>query len=295
MDILDLRYLSATAHAMGLTRAAKALGLNASTISRRITRVENELGVTLFERGRHGLRLTEAGRLVMIHVQRSLDDIEALIRAGRHNGNGLAGRVRLGVRMPPVGEPLCSLLAGWRAAHSGVDLVVYEMNDHELRAAITERRLDVAFVPRHALWPRATSLQVYDEPIFAALPSNHTLCSNTSLAWEALRGETILTQEWEGSHTALEFFSSFLGSGSRFSAHSASKQSVIALVAAGFGITLATASQAALMFPGVKFVPVAEPNASVTVDLVWAEDREEPAVGRFVAFIRDEARSRGLC
>ncbi len=63
MDILDLRYLSVAAGAMNLTRAAETLGLNASTIIRRITRLEDELGVTLFERGHHGLRLTEAGRL----------------------------------------------------------------------------------------------------------------------------------------------------------------------------------------------------------------------------------------
>jgi DNA-binding transcriptional LysR family regulator len=110
MDILDLRYVAVTASAMSLTRAAEMLGLNASTISRRITRVEDELGVTLFERGRSGLRLTEAGRLMMVHVQRSLDDIEALIRAGRNNGHGLTGKVRLGVRLPPIGELLRSLL-----------------------------------------------------------------------------------------------------------------------------------------------------------------------------------------
>ncbi|GGF50429.1 LysR family transcriptional regulator [Aliidongia dinghuensis] len=294
MDILDLRYLAVTASAMSLTRAAEMLGLNASTISRRITRVEDELGVTLFERGRSGLRLTEAGRMMMIHVQRSLDDIEALIRAGRNNGHGLTGKVRLGVRLPPIGELLRSLLGAWRLAASDVELVVCEMNDHELQAAIAERRLDVAFVPRHALWPRAASMPAYREALVAALPSLHPLSASPAVTWDLLRGEVVLTQEWEGSHTALEFFASFLGSGIRFSAHPASKQTVLGLVAAGYGVTLATASQGTVGVPGVTYVPIAEQNAWVMVDLVWAADREEPVVGRFVAFIRDEARSRGL-
>jgi DNA-binding transcriptional LysR family regulator len=295
MDILDLRYLSVAAGAMNLTRAAEALGLNPSTISRRITRLEDELGVTLFERGHHGLRLTEAGRLVMVHVQRALDDIEALVRAGHYNGNGTIGRIRLGVRLPPVGEPLRSLLAAWRVACSNVDLFVHEMNDHEVRAAIIERRLDVALVPAHTLWPNATSAQIYQEPIFAALPVGHVLCSCEVLTWELLRSETVLTQEWDGSHMALEFFASIMGSGVRFAAHSASKQSVLALVGAGFGVTLATASQAMVAVPGVSFIPIAEPNAIVRIDLVWVPEREEPVVGRFVAFMRNEARSRRLC
>ena len=72
MNVQDLRYLSVAADALNLTRAAGALGLHASTISRRITRLEDELGVTLFERSRQGLRLTKAGRLAMVHVQRAL-------------------------------------------------------------------------------------------------------------------------------------------------------------------------------------------------------------------------------
>jgi DNA-binding transcriptional LysR family regulator len=93
---------------------------------------------------------------------------------------------------------------------------------------------------------------------------------------------------------AVEFFSSLMGSGVKFSAHSASKQSVLALVAAGFGITLATASQAMVSVPGVVVIPTAESNALVRTDLVWVPESEEPVVGRFISFFRDEARSRGL-
>lgn len=80
----------------------------------------------------------------------------------------------------------------------------------------------------------------------------------------------------------------------KFEAHDSSKQSIFALVGAGYGITLATQSQAEASFPGVVFRPVRESNASVGVELVWMPEIEEPAVGRFVAFLRDAARLRGL-
>ena len=86
-------------------------------------------------------------------------------------------------------------------------------------------------------------------------------------------------QGWDESQAQREFFASLLGSGTRFEAHAASKQSVIALVGAGYGITLAAKSQAEVKFPKVVFRPVVEPNAWLRIDLAWMPEAEDPAVG----------------
>jgi DNA-binding transcriptional LysR family regulator len=103
------------------------------------------------------LLVTDAGKLIMIHVQRALDDLEALVRAGQQSGKGLIGSIRLGVRLPPVGEPLRALLAAWHGESPHIGLNLHETNDHELRTAMIEHRLDVAIVPEHSLWPGAVS------------------------------------------------------------------------------------------------------------------------------------------
>ena len=66
----------------------------------------------------------------------------------------------------------------------------------------------------------------------------------------------------------------------------------MALVGAGFGITLATEGQSEVTFPGVVYKPIAEDDAWLQVELAWLPTSEDAAVGRFVAFMRDEARSR---
>ncbi len=114
MEHRDLKYLSALARAGSFARAARSLGINTSTISRRIGRLEDELGLSLFERKRTGSRLTAGGKAVMIHVRRALAELEAIKCSGGQNGSGSVGEIRLGVRMPPIGEPLCGLLAGTR-------------------------------------------------------------------------------------------------------------------------------------------------------------------------------------
>lgn len=93
------------------------------------------------------------------------------------------------------------------------------------------------------MWPHAASVPLYRERLLAALPLARPLAERATVDWDALRCEIILVQGWDESQTARELYASFLGSGARFRSHAASKQCIFVLVAAGFGITLATASQ----------------------------------------------------
>ena len=228
------------------------------------------------------------------HVRRALAELDAVRRSGTENGAGEVGEIRLGVRLPPVGEPLVSLLGAWHAEHPNVVLTVSEMNDRDLAAALEERRLDAVLTFRQAVWPHATSLPLYRDRLLAALPAAHPLAAQPTVSWDALRGEIILVQGWEESQAARELYASFLGANATFRSHAASKQSVLALVSAGFGVTLTTASESEVVFPGVMFKAINDSDASVQIVLAWLPELEDATVGRFVAFLRDEARSRRL-
>jgi DNA-binding transcriptional LysR family regulator len=286
--------LSASASAGNFGRAAESLGVQTSTVSRRVARLEDELGLTLFERGHFGIRLTAGGRAVMVHVRRALADFEAVKTSARYNALGNVGQIRLGIRMPPVGKPLQPLLETWHKKYPNVDIVLYEMNERDILAGVEERRLDVALMTKHTLWPHAVAEPVYRERVLLALCGRHPLARRRRVKWDDLREQTFLVQGWDESQTAREFYASFLGSGVNYQAHAASKQSVLALVGAGFGVTLVTKSQTEVRFPGVVFKTISEKNAWLEVDLVWMPENEEAVVGRFIAFMRDEARSRRL-
>ena len=294
MKLRELECLVASAAAGNFSRAARSLGISTSTISRRVGKFEDALGFALFERGHKGIRLTGGGKAVLVHARRAVAELEAIKFAGQQNGTGSVGEVRLGVRTPPIGEAMHALLSGWREESSNVALTMCEMNDRDLVIALDEHRLDVLLAPHLLLPGRLARIPVSCERLLAAFPVEHALAAHPRpLTWLSLSGETILVQGWDDSQAEREFLARLLGSDVCFQSSAASRQSILALVAAGFGIAIVTESQAA-GFPAVAFRPIDEPKAVLQLDLAWLPETEEPAVGRFVAFVRDAVRSRGL-
>jgi DNA-binding transcriptional LysR family regulator len=108
VELADLQFVAASADAGNFVAAAKSLGLYPSTVSRRVSRFEDELGLTLFERGQFGVRLTTGGRAVMVHIRRALGDIEAVKRSGESNARGDVGEIRLGPLIQPFGTCLAN-------------------------------------------------------------------------------------------------------------------------------------------------------------------------------------------
>ena len=295
MKLRDLEYLIASVAAGNFTRAANSLGISTSTISRRIGRLEDELGLAIFERRHSGIRLTTGGKDVLMHARRAFAELEAVKFAGKQNGIGAVGEVRLGVRVPPISEAIRTLLGEWRSQPSDVALSVFEMNERDLAIALDERRLDTLLVPSFMLPSRAANFSVYREKLFAADPANQALAGCPEpVTWRSLSGETILVQGWDESQAEREFLAPLVGTEVRFRSHPASRQSLLGLVAGGFGIAIGTESEAAAGFPGVVFRPVDEADAVLQLDLAWLPETEEPAVGRFVAFMRDAVQSRRL-
>jgi DNA-binding transcriptional LysR family regulator len=294
VELRDLVYLDASAIAGNFTRAAKSLGLQTSTISRRIGQIEDELGLALFERGHAGVHLTSSGKALLPHIRRALAELNTIRHVGKQTSSGFLGEIRLGVRKPPMGKPLRNLLVDWRQELSGAVLMIFEMNELEIRTAMRERRIDTALMTRHMDWPDVASAPIQREQLLAALPRAHPLARRRTVDWDALKGEIFLVQGWGHVQADREYYASLIGNGATFRSHAASHHSILALVAAGAGITVVGQSQAEVAIPGVAYRPICEDNAWEETELIWNPTAEDPVVGRFVAFMRDQARSRKL-
>ena len=200
-----LHDLLAVAEAGTFGKAAARLGIEASTLTRRMAALEDELGATLLERRRTGVRPTAAGAIAIAQARRILAAAEAmktrsLRRAWRRRRSAAwCARAARGRAAPlPPGE-----MEG-RAA--GVALTLCELNDHDLHLGVELRRLDVALVAGENPRSRVVTEPLYRERIVAALPSDHPLAAGEALRWSDLRRDTILVQDWSDSHDTRELY-----------------------------------------------------------------------------------------
>ena len=97
------------------------------------------------------------------HARRAVAEFEAVKFSGKQNGAAVVGEVRLGVGMPPIGERMHELLAGWRQSCANVVLRVSEMGERDLAIALDERQLDVVLAPSHMLPSRMARLVAHRE------------------------------------------------------------------------------------------------------------------------------------
>jgi len=191
----QLRYLAAIAETHQFERAAQMCHVTQPTLSAQLSVLEQRLGVSLVERGRHGAGLTPVGRQILeraIIALKSVEEIKEIARAGKH---GVAGTVRVGI-LPTLGPyMLAELLPDVRRRYPQLKLYVREERASDLLTNLRHGRHDAILT---SLPIRDDNLQVrplFWEPILLAMPQDHALASKRLLSSADLKGQAVLTLE----------------------------------------------------------------------------------------------------
>jgi DNA-binding transcriptional LysR family regulator len=110
MELRRLRYFVAVAEELSFNRAAQRLHISQPPLSNQIKQLEEELGVLLFKRSSRGVRLTEAGELLLEEARRILIQLDQAARMVERVGSGKVGRLSLGFVPSATNEVLPALL-----------------------------------------------------------------------------------------------------------------------------------------------------------------------------------------
>ena len=195
LDLHRGRILREVARLGSMTAAARSLSYTQPAVSHHIARLEAEVGTPLVVRHGRGVRLTEAGRILVEHVEDVLarmDDAEEQIAAIA----GLrAGRVRVAVFPTAAGGLLPDALARLRARAPGVSVTLVDAEPPEAMALLRAGDTDIAVVFRHASAPPDTDARfrevvLCDDPLRLLVPAAHPLASAERPRLEDLAGET---------------------------------------------------------------------------------------------------------
>ena len=192
MEVHQLRYVCAIADTGNFSRAAERCQVAQPSLSQQVLKLEEELGVKLFDRLGRSIRLTEAGRAFIPRARVILEQMEAARSSAADKNADLRGSVAVGV-IPTVAPYLMpNYTADFAKRYPDAKIRIVEETTSVLVEGLRDLSIDVAIL---ALPLRHKDLELFPirtEPLFAVLRKDHPRASAKSLALKDLRGESFV-------------------------------------------------------------------------------------------------------
>ncbi|HEY8119155.1 MAG TPA: LysR substrate-binding domain-containing protein [Methylophilaceae bacterium] len=192
MTLTELRYVVAVARERHFGRAAEASFVSQPTLSVGIKKLEEELGVAIFERGSNEITLTPVGELIVAQAERILEEASGIKAIAEQSGDPLAHPLRLGAIYTVGPYLLPQILPILRKNAPDMQLIIQEGYTGSLREQLKHGKLDLIIISLPFTEPGVITQPLFDEPFQLALPADHAWSKQTSISPAALGDETVL-------------------------------------------------------------------------------------------------------
>jgi LysR family hydrogen peroxide-inducible transcriptional activator len=242
MNLRDLDYLVAVARTRHFGRAAELCFVSQPTLSGQIKKLEQELGVTLFERTNRSVETTVLGEAVVEQARRVLEQVDVLKQLAQAHKDPLVGPLRVGAipTLSPYLVPL--ILKPLKKQYPNTRLVLSEELTDSLLVRLANHEIDAALLATPVADSELDAIPLFDEPFWLVCPRAHPLASKKKVVHRDLSGADLLLLS-EGhclAEQAMEVcrLQDRSAQGDLADLRAASLETLLQLVVAGFGCTL---------------------------------------------------------
>jgi LysR family hydrogen peroxide-inducible transcriptional activator len=278
MNLRDLKYIIAVAETHHFGRAAERCFVSQPTLSGQIKKLEDELGIAIFERTNRSVEITPVGEEVVSHARQIIEQSDVIRQLAQAHQDPLSGPLRIGAipTLSPYLMPL--ILMPLKKQHPKMRLILSEELTDTLLERLTNYEIDAALLATPVDEPELESLPLFDEPFWVAFPRKHPFYTREKITLRDLDNENLLLLA-EGhclAEQAMEVchIKEREDQGEMADLRAASLETLIQLVAAGFGITLLPALAMRGSWAtgsGVIAQPLSIKDASRRVSLVYRQ------------------------
>lgn len=291
LEFRDLRWALVASQHRSLRRAAEALSVRQSTLSRRLRDLEYELGAVLFERTNGGTRPTLDGQEFLETARRIVEATEGLATRLKTRSRGESGRLAIGVHASLSAGNLRATLVDHHRRFPEVRTSLVDGSSDHLISDLASSAIDVAFVVDNDLRWNGKSLSVWNERLVVALPDSHVLTGRDTAHWHDLKNEPVLLPQRGPGPEFLKLLSGKIGSSDTcdFQQHDVSLDRLLTLVGAGLGILLALEGATGASYPGVVYREVHDDDgpARLGFHAIWQQENCNPSLRCFLDMLRE--------
>lgn len=287
IELKSLRYFVEVAEAGGFRKASARSGVLQSVLSRKVRNLEDALGVSVFERHREGVRLTNAGHRFLDDIRGLFAHLDRATSALQAAGSAGEGHLRLGFACSISGGYLRELIRNWRAHHPHVDLTIQDGGVHELLAAVVQRELDLTVTTGVTVPPGCDMEQLWVDRIFLAVSSSDPLSLRTSVSLAEVAEARFIVNQSNFGVEIRDFLIknlSDLGISPSVQIFDVGREVLFTMVGHGFGVTTAATVETGTAYADVTYVPIRD--FRLPFNAVWSPANDNPVLRRFLSEAR---------
>lgn len=292
MELRHLRYFIAVAEELHFGRAAARLHIAQPPLSQQIRRLEEELQAPLLRRTSRHVELTTAGRLFLREAKLTVAQASRAVRVARRASQGEIGQLFVGCTPWADFTSGPRVIRGFGKRHPEVDVELHSLSSAEQISALEDGRIDVGI-----LRPPVHSQALITEPflterLVVAFPQGHHFAAYRRVPWPELATEAYVLLSRRRAPTFDGIVSQAcaeVGLTLNVRYEVDHPQAVLALVAAGLGVSLAPATFGALKSGGIAYRGLRPAGPVLRTVIAWRREGGSPLVQRFLRVVRDIA------
>ena len=275
MDLRRLRYFIAVAENLHFGRAADKVNVAQSAISRQIRLLEEELGFALFTRTRKKVGLTIPGEIFLPEAHAIMQRAEEALERVRASGRGTVGRLTIGFVDVALWTRLPTVLRELRSRSPLVDLQLRQLDRIAQIEALETSAIDLGIIPSPAPEGRnVCSEPLVSAPFVAVLPQQHRLAGRREIALHELAGESFVLFPPRMRSRMLEIIvaaCSTAGFMPRVAQEAEQLHTLMSLVNAGLGVTLAPEWATRSYSAGISYARLTDSVPNYELLIAWRE------------------------
>ncbi|GIN84507.1 putative HTH-type transcriptional regulator YybE [Heyndrickxia sporothermodurans] len=288
MEWHQIQYFQTVAKTEHITRAAELLSISQPALSRSISKLEEELGVPLFDRKGRNIILNRFGKMFLHRVERSIKEIEigkAEIQDAIHPNHGIVSLAflhSLGISFVP------KIVSSFQSLYPNVKFQLNQASSLHVLEQLELGEIDVALLSLHQETKEIVREPLMVEELFLIVSIQHPLANRDEVDLKAIREEPFIAfKDGYGLRTITDD----LCRQANFSPHVVFEGeeigTVAGLVAAKLGVSLVP-DLSILDKSKVKLIRVREPICKRTIGIAWKEGRYlSPVTKRFIHYVKD--------
>lgn len=303
LQTCDIETVLAVAEAGSFRKAGELLGIGQSAVTRRIRKLEDVLGVSMFERSATGARLTPAGWNFATRSRQIANHFFNTMRAAQSAGTAGSGELRVGLTASLSRGALREVIARFQTQHADVELSFTEAVLGELMTLLSHRSIDVVAAAGEPTSEYGDMMLLTRAPLYIAVAEVHPLAQRRCVDWSDVAAMSFVVSADVPGPTIHDYIIrriSDFGRQACIKVQRMRREGLMNLVGLGLGISLVCEQWCGVRYPDVAFIPVGKDGKPETIpfSLTWRPENDNPALRRFLSLAREvtkaDAASSGL-